>query len=132
MPFHDAVSYPSVVPSQPILRKNPIWYVALRVEDAVFGASDFMNPSTSISSRSDRAHIPKHEDAYVAFAIPAYLADPINVDPDDQGLNQFSAFTEIGTLRIHGKDYKAWRSNQKWMIHTDMVLVVKLLPIPGT
>ena len=106
-----------------------LWYVAVRTGDPVFGSSDFMEPKSSASSKTERAIIPRCKGAaYVAFATPAFLADPTHVDPDDQGMNQFSSFEALpGTFNISGRHYKAWRSVHQWDdLASGMVLVIKL------
>lgn len=55
--------------------------------------------------------VPRAGEAWVAFAAPAFLADPVLVDPSAQGVNQFLAFEAIpGTFDLGGVRYRAWRS----------------------
>ena len=85
-------------------------------------------PSGSITwtkTPERRRSITRAEKAWVAFAAPAFLADPVLVDPNAQGINQFQVFEEIpGTFDLRGVRCRAWRSASAW---NDLLLGVPLV-----
>ena len=100
-------------------------YVAIREEDNFFGPADFLDSKRGGTSKTDTLMVPRAEEAWVAFAAPAFLADPVLVDPSAQGINQFQTFEEIpGTFDLRGVRYRAWRSSNAW---NDLLLGVPLV-----
>ena len=100
-------------------------YVAIRKEDSLFGPTDFLHSKRGGASKTDTLMIPRAEKAWVAFAAPAFLADPVLVDPNAQGINQFRVFEEIpGTFDLRGVRCRAWRSANAW---NDLLLGVPLV-----
>ena len=106
-------------------RLEYILYVAIREEDNLFGPADFLHPKRGSASKTDTLMIPRAEKAWVAFAAPAFLADPVLVDPNAQGINQFRTFEQIpGTFELEGVKYRAWRSAHDW---NDLLLDIPLV-----
>ena len=99
------------------------WYLGIRT-DEVFGPSDF-----TVSTRTDTAKIPEYEgEAYVAVAIPAYLANP-TIELVSRGLDTLHTFKPIlGTLKIDGADYRGWRSRARWDENASGIKLIVTLP----
>jgi len=113
------------------------WFVAIREQDDAFGASDFTAPRTSRRSRADAVVIPEHGEParFLAFAVPAFLADPVRVDIEGflttQGLNAFEKAP--GIVTIESVDYSVFVSSGQLYPHaiSGKRLTLTHRPMPG-
>lgn len=92
-------------------------YIAVRSEDKVFGADDFLHSERGGSSKGSSLVVPSSSgDGFIAFALPAYTADPTSIYfVGSHSLINF--FEKIpGIIMIDGREYVVWASFNKLSI----------------